>query len=124
MDAEDSVISTTLRLLAKTDYVLARQFPLPERFKVTSEHGTISGMWRVEEFAYIKLAVAEEAIKVLDQDIPKVHGIGVGLAGEISKRQIPIKFPAEPYMITTFIIEDREGNLTVIDSTRPPGLGW
>ncbi len=43
MPEEEGQISQALRLLATSDYLLARQFPVPKNLTVTSPHGVIEG---------------------------------------------------------------------------------
>ena len=113
MDAPDSVIASTLKSLASTDFVLARQFPVPKFFTFQTEHGKLPGAVSVQNFNFMQSAIIEDAIAALNDELPILHGVGVDDGGKPFENRIPVSFPAEPYLVVTFLIEDTAGNLNI-----------
>ena len=112
LDAQDSVISATLKTLAKTDFVLARQFPIPHSCAIVSEHGKINGIVTVPDFNSYQSFIVEEALRFLESDLPPLQGVGMTPEGKPFQKPIKPTFPKEPYFVVTFLIEDAAGNLT------------
>ena len=113
MDAPDSVIASTLKSLANTDFVLARQFPVPKCFTLQTEHGPLRGAVTVPDFNVMQATITEDALKALETESPVLQGVGVDATGKPFHRRIPMRFPAEPYFVVTFLIEDTAGNLNI-----------
>jgi hypothetical protein len=110
MDAEDRVISTVLKALAPTDFRIARAFKIPTRFKVTSEHGTLSGAVPVSTFQHDMQTILEEAYRSLENDYVKLQGIDMSSGSPRPVNVIP-RFPSNPYAVTTVLIETQDGQL-------------
>lgn len=113
MNAPNVVISSTLRSLASTDYVLARQFPIPPLFEVVSEHGKLQGAASVDLFNQHQPEILEEALRTMEAEMPKLHGVGMDSEGKPFHQRITVSFPQDPYLVVTFLIEDADGNLHV-----------
>jgi hypothetical protein len=113
LDAEDSVIASTLKTLANSDFMIARQFAVPERFTVVTEHGTLKGVITVDQFNQHQPDVIEEALKELQSEKRPLQGIGFDSKSKPFYKQVDITFPAEPYLAVTFLLEDKLGNLRI-----------
>ncbi len=112
MDVADSVISNTLTSLATTDYILARQFPVPKKFTLVTEHGQIEGLATVANFNDFQWTIIEEALRSLETDLPPSYGLGINAEGK--HRHARATFPKEPYCVRTFLIEDTAGDLKLL----------
>lgn len=110
IDAEDRVISTVLKVLAPTDFRIARAFKVAARFKVTSEHGTLNGAVPVGVFHQNMQTILEEAYRSVENDYVKVQGIDMSSGSPKPVNVIP-QFPNAPYTVTTVLIETSDGQL-------------
>jgi hypothetical protein len=106
----DALISGILSALAPTDYVLAKQFPISQRFSVVSSYGKIAGTVSVQEYNHYDRTIIEPILEALAQDRPEFVGISV-VRDEPQGVRPNVRFAKEPYIVTTFLIEDSEGNL-------------
>jgi len=113
MESDDLLIASTLKSLAHSDYILARQFLIPKCLVLTSEHGKIPGVVTAADFNVLQATIAEEALRTLETEMPVLQGVGVDTDGEMFQRRIPVSFPNEPFFVVTFLIEDTAGNLRV-----------
>ena len=116
MEADDSVISDTLLSLAPSDFVLAQQFKIPERFVLVSEHGQLVGAVTPADFNARQANIIEEALRTLEFNMGPLHGVGVTRDGEPFQRRVPVAFSQQPYLVVTFLIEDAAGELNVYSS--------
>lgn len=110
IDGEDHVISVVLNALAPTDFRIARAFKVPERFKLTSEHGTIMGMVSISSFQQNVHAIIEGAYQELEKDYARIQGIDMSSGTPTPVNVIP-RFPENPYITVTALIETYDGNL-------------
>ena len=110
MESDDNVISTVLQALAPTDFRIARVFKIPERFKITSEHGTMSGAVPIGAFQQNIQAIIEGAYRELECDYAKVQGIDMSSGTPKPVNVVP-RFPEDPYTIITSLIETFDGQL-------------
>lgn len=117
MDGEDAEIATTLKGLANSDFIIARQFPIPANFKFVTEHGTLNGMVNVEGFNQHEPTIIENALRTLESEKPLLQGIGVDSENRPHQNRVNVAFSKEPYIVVTFILEDRGGKLRVYSKT-------
>lgn len=110
IEAEDRVISSVLKALAPTDFRIAQAFKIADRFKVTSEHGTINGAVPVGEFHQDMQTILEEAYRFIENDYTKVQGIDMSSGSPRPANYTP-RFPDNPYTVTTVLIETLDGQL-------------
>ena len=113
VDADDSVIVSTLKALSISDYVLARQFPIPKRFTITTEHGTLEGATTPDLFNQHEPGMIEGALKALEADMPALQGIGFDSRLIPYQQRIQLSFPLDPYVVRTFLVEDLSGTLQI-----------
>ncbi|MHB1094757.1 MAG: hypothetical protein ACYC3F_01125 [Gemmatimonadaceae bacterium] len=113
LDASDEVISRTLRALAPTDYLMARPFPVPQCFVMTSEHGTISGCVTIRTFHLHQGAIIEEALRSLEDEFAALQGIDVRDGQTIGVALSP-RFPPDPYFVVTSLLETEDGRLAPV----------
>ena len=112
-DSDDIVISNTLRALANTDFVLARQFPIPKNYILVFGERKVEGAVFPSDFNRCQSSIVEEALQFLEDDLPMFHGIFVDQQGEAAPRRIKVSFPKAYYFVVTWLIEDAAGNLHV-----------
>lgn len=112
MDAPDEVISATLRALAPTDFRLARMFRIPQHFTVVSEYGQLEACVLIEDFHRYQDEILAPAFTALEKDFARLQGIGaLATAGELVGVGIIPRFPAEPYLVVTSLLELPQGEL-------------
>jgi hypothetical protein len=109
IDAEDRVISAVLKALAPTDFRIARMFKVAG-FKVSSEHGTLSGAVPVGVFHQNMQTILEDAFRSMENDYVKLQGIDMSSGSPKPVNVVP-KFPDAPYTVTTVLIETLDGRL-------------
>lgn len=98
----------TLRRLAKTDYLVARQFSVPERFAVVQPDGqerTGIAFWYEQEGYVFELF--KEVINEIERDLPDQVSFVLG-EPKINK----LNLPQDPLFVLTPLIEDDFGNIT------------
>lgn len=110
IEADDRVISLVLKALAPTDFRIARDFKISDRFKLTSEHGTLAGVVSISVFQKDIQAVIEDAYRALENDYAKVQGIDMSSDSPKPLNIIP-RFPEDPYTIVTALVETFDGQL-------------
>ena len=113
MDATETVISSTLKNLASSDFVLAQQFQIPKRFTFASGQGEIAGAVTASDFNILQATVIEAALQTLESEMPLLHGVGVDSEGKPFQNRIAVRFPKNPYFVVTFLIEDATGQLRI-----------
>lgn len=111
MDAPDDVISATLRALAPTDFRLARMFTIPQRFTVVSEHGQLQGCVSIRDFHRYQEEILIPAFTALEKGVAPLQGIGESLDGQTVGVSVTPRFPAEPYVVVTSLLELSQGQL-------------
>ncbi len=107
---DDELISRVLTALAVTDFPLAKQYPISQRFKWISEYGELSGIVSVDEFNRHDLLIITPVLDDLAGDRPEIVGIAM-VNGEPKGVRPKLQFARNPYTVTTFLIEDADGNL-------------
>ncbi len=117
MESDDAVISRTLKNLAGTDFVLARQFRIPKCFVLKTEHGDLPGAVMAADFNIMQDTIIEEALRILETDLPVLLGVGMDPTGKPFQQRVAVSFPQTPYFVVTFLIEDAAGNLHVHSRT-------
>ena len=117
LDASDEDISRTLRTLAPTDFRMARLFPVPERFVMVSEHGSLRGCVTIRQFHEDQGAILEGAFRALEEDFVKIQGIDVTGDQTIGIGLIP-HFPPNPYLLVTSLMETADGTLVPVIAAR------
>jgi hypothetical protein len=107
---DDEFISRVLTALAVTDFALAKQYPISQRFKWISEYGELSGVVSVDEFNRYDQSIITPVLDELAGDRPEIVGIAM-VDGEPQGVRPKLQFAKDPYTVTTFLIEDANGNL-------------
>lgn len=108
--APDDVIGATLRSLAPTDYCLAQVFPVPARFHVSSQYGTLQGAVTIGDFHEYQEIILENALRSLEKVPAPFHGVDA--SGEQPRGVVAQPaFPREPYLVVTVILESAAGDL-------------
>lgn len=110
LDSDDRVISVVLKALAPTDFRIARVFRISDRFKVASEHGTMSGVVPVSLFQQDIQTIIEDAYRALENDYAEVQGIDMSSDPPKPVNVVP-RFPDDPYTTITVLIETPDGQL-------------
>ncbi|NWK54977.1 hypothetical protein HW115_05110 [Verrucomicrobiaceae bacterium N1E253] len=111
LEAPDDVISSTLKALAPKDYHLASSFALTARFRHVTEHGTLEGCLHISDFATYESMIIVPIIEQLEGQFAKLQGVNMSTGEPIAVAHIP-RFGKEPYVITTFVMESINGELT------------
>jgi hypothetical protein len=106
----DEVVSATLLSLAPQDYVLATPFRIPVRFVIQTDFGSLEGCVSVEQYQQYEFQIIEPVLQQLETQFAKLQGINMQSPQPLGVGQIP-RFPQDPYVITTFLLESAEGHL-------------
>ena len=109
LEATDQEISTVLTILARSDYRTAQGVKIPDNYKLSSEHGTISGAVEVAMFNQYMHNIIENTLKATEKSFANMNNFGIGREGPVTPKAL--KFPAEPYLVTTFLMEQPNGEL-------------
>lgn len=109
LDANDEEISTVLTTLARADYRTAQVVKIPDNYQLSSEHGTMSGTVEVAMFNQYMHSILEDTLIAAEKSFANMNNYGIGIDGPL----IPevLTFPAEPYLVTTYLIELPSGEL-------------
>lgn len=109
LDATDQEISTVLTILARSDYRTAQVEKIPNNYQLSSEHGTMSGAVEVAMFNQYMHSILEDTLIAAEKSFADMNNYGIGVDGPL----IPdaLTFPAEPYLVTTYLIELPSGEL-------------
>ena len=110
VEADDAAISALLTTLAPTDYLLARVFPIPARFRQVSPHGELVGCVSLTQFHQQQFSILEPAFRALEADHAPLQGIAVTGTQPVGTGKIP-RFPENPYLVTTVLLETPDGRL-------------
>ena len=110
MDAADAVISDTLTSLAPTDFLTARLFPVPSKYRHIDACGTLQGCVPIGDFHLLQSGIIEPAMRELEASGPPLLGISINQGKCHSTGERPT-FPAKPYLVTTTLVETPDGRL-------------
>lgn len=109
LEANDEEISTVLTILARSDYRTAQVVRIPDNFKLSSEHGTMSGAVEASSFNQHMHSILEDTLIAAEKSFANMNNYGIGVDGPLIPEAL--KFPAEPYLVTTYLIELPNGEL-------------
>ena len=109
LDATDQEISTVLTILARSDYRTAQVEKIPDSYKLSSEHGTMSGAVEVGMFNQYMHSILEDTLIAAEKSFANMNNYGIGIDGPLIPEALT--FPAEPYLVTTYLIELPSGEL-------------
>lgn len=109
LEATDQEISTVLTILARSDYRTAQVEKIPDNYKLSSEHGTISGAVEVGMFNQYMHSILEDTLIAAEKSFANMNNYGIGIDGPLIPEALT--FPAEPYFVTTYLLELPSGEL-------------
>jgi len=109
LDATDQEISTVLTILARSDYRTAQVEKIPDNYKLSSEHGTMSGAVEVAMFNQYMHSILEDTLIATEKYFANMNNYGIGIDGPLIPEALT--FPAEPYLVATYLIELPSGEL-------------
>lgn len=109
LDVTDQEISTVLTILARSDYRTAQVEKIPDNYQLSSEHGAISGAVEVGMFNQYMHSILEDTLIAAEKSFANMNNYGIGVGGPLIPEAL--KFPAEPYLVTTYLIELPSGEL-------------
>ena len=109
LEANDEEISTVLTILARSDYRTAQLEKIPDNYKLSSEHGTMSGAVEVGMFNQYMHSILEDTLIAAEKSFANMNNYGIGIDGPLIPEALT--FPAEPYLVTTYLIELPSGEL-------------
>lgn len=109
LEAIDQEISTVLTILARSDYRTAQVEKIPDNYQLSSEHGTMSGAVEVAMFNQYMHSILEDTLVAAEKSFANMNNYGIGVDGPLIPEAL--KFPAEPYLVTTFLMEQLNGEL-------------
>lgn len=110
LEATDQEISTVLTILARSDYRTAQVEKIPDNYKLNSEHGTTSGAVEAPLFNQYMHSIVEDTLTAAEKSFADMKNFGIGVDGPLIPEAL--KFPAEPYFVTTYLLESPNGELT------------
>ncbi|WP_025653243.1 MULTISPECIES: hypothetical protein [unclassified Psychrobacter] len=109
LESNDQEISTVLNILARSDYRTAQVEKIPDNYKLSSEHGTMSGAVEVGMFNQYMHSILEDTLIAAEKSFANMNNYGIGVDGPLIPEALT--FPAEPYLVTTYLIELPSGEL-------------
>lgn len=109
LDATDQEISTVLTILARSDYRTAQVEKIPNNYQLSSEYGTMSGAVEVAMFNQYMHSILEHTLIAAEKSFANMNNYGIGVDGPLIPEALT--FPAEPYLVTTYLIELPSGEL-------------
>jgi hypothetical protein len=112
IQGDDSAIGATLRNVAQSDYVLAKQYLIPKRFTLVSPHGKMKRAVLPDTFNANTPNIIEDALRDLEKSFPPMYSVVLNRKGAPYNKLIKITFPEIPYLVVTFLAEDHKGRLT------------
>lgn len=110
VEADDGAISALLNILAPADFRIAKLFTIPKRFSLTSEHGVMHGVVTLSEFHAEREDILEEAFRHFENNHAKVQGLDMRTGVPHAVNVVP-RFPENPYLLTTVLLETLDGQL-------------
>lgn len=115
IEAPDELVSIVLKSLSPFDYVLAKMFAIPSRYRLISEFGELTGAVEYGAFYEERAAIVEVALRELEQDFARYQGLDVtDSSGAPTHVVIRPVFPEAPYFVVTPLLESDEGVLTPV----------
>ena len=109
LEATEKEISTVLTILAHSDYRTAQVVKIPDNYKFSSTHGTMSGAVEVAMFNQYMHSIVEDTLIAAEKSFADMNNFGIGIDGPLILEDLT--FLAEPYLVTTFLIETPNGEL-------------
>ena len=109
LNATDQEISIVLTILARSDYRTAQVEKIPDNYQLSSEHGAISGAVEVGMFNQYMHSILEDTLIAAEKSFANMNNYGIGIDGPLIPEALT--FPAEPYLVTTYLIELPSGEL-------------
>ena len=109
LNATDQEISTVLTILARSDYRTAQVEKIPDNYQLSSEHGAISGAVEVGMFNQYMHSILEDTLIAAEKSFANMNNYGIGIDGPLIPEALT--FPAEPYFVTTYLLELPSGEL-------------
>ena len=100
LDATDQEISTVLTTLARSDYRTAQVVRIPDNYKLSSEHGAMSGAVEVAMFNQYMHSIVEDTLIAVEKSFADIKNFGIGVNWPLIPEAI--KIPAEPYCETAY----------------------
>ena len=110
IDGGDAVISSTLRALAVADFRMAKAFPIPPRFVLTSQFGSMEGAITARGFDDNTLDIVEHALQALTESTAAFQGIDMR-SGTPRHSRAESHFADDPYLVVTYLLESESGDL-------------
>lgn len=110
MEATDQEISTVLTTLARSDYRSAQPAMIPDKCKLTSEHGTISGAIPIGVFHQEMNTIVQALLRATERSFTEIHNYGIDKNANPRPHE-PLRFPDNPYFVTTSLLESPTGEL-------------
>jgi len=109
LEANDEEISTVLTILARSDYRTAQVEKIPDNYQLSSEHGMMSGTVEVTMFNQYMHSILEDTLIAAEKSFADMNNYGIDIDGPLILEALT--FPAEPYLVTTYLIELPSGEL-------------
>ena len=109
LEATDQEISTVLNILARSDYRTAQVVKIPDNYKLSSGDGAMSGAVEVAMFNQYMHSILEDTLIAAEKSFANMNNYGIGIDGPLVPEALT--FPAEPYLVTTYLIELPSGEL-------------
>lgn len=109
LEATEQEISTVLTILARSDYRTAQVEKIPDNYQLSSEHGAISGAVEVGMFNQYMHSILEDTLIAAEKSFANMNNYGIGIDGPLIPEALT--FPAEPYFVTTYLLELPSGEL-------------
>jgi len=110
LDADDATISRTLTALAPTDFIMAKVFRVPKAIRTMTDFGTLEGCVGIGDFHMLQSQVLDAAFQELEQDFAKLQGISMATGKPTAIGILP-RFPEDPYLVVTTLVETPDGRL-------------
>ena len=101
---------TLLKQLAVSDFVMAVRMPVPERFSIESEGGTMTGYCRLNELYNPATTLFEEMFRELENDC--IHRYNANSGDETNPDAL--KITANPLYVIPALVEDEDGLIRAI----------
>ena len=111
IEGDDKTKSQILKFLAYSDYHLAKELPLLNKYQTkiisaTGEELLLPGVL-AQNFNVLFPNVLDDVCKELENNFPDKP-----IADTSNPRTYKMSFPENPYYVLTFLLEDKNGQLT------------
>lgn len=113
MDASDDEISMVLSTLARCDYRTAECMPIPQRFILNNGGHQINAATSIHQFQESLYSIIEDALVQLEDNFSDMKYCGCDYEGN-PRQPEALRFPDEPYFVTTVLMEDSFGKMTPV----------